>query len=102
ERRVVARRSQSRRELVERDPLFLLVALDRVGDPRELCRELLARSDQLETVGIETRACGGLELTELLAVGVGGQDGQLRLRVPNRHLLAAEGDALGEQPVLEL
>src|SRR5581483_12392577 len=50
----------------------------------------------------EARARLGLQLAELLAVAVRGEDGEPRLRVPERHLLAAEGDALGEQAVLEV
>src|SRR5262249_9307307 len=101
-RRVVARGFQRRRQLVQGDALLLLVALDRVGDARELGRELLAGCDQLEPVGVEARARVGLELAELLAIGIGRQHRELRLRVPKRHLLAAERDPLCEQPVLEL
>src|SRR5262249_15953343 len=101
-RRVVARGFQRRRQLVQRDALLLLVALHRVGDARELGRELLAGFDQLEPVGGEARARVGLELAELLAIAVARQHRELRLRVPKRHLLAAERDPLCEQPVLEL
>ena len=60
-----------------------------VGDPGELRLELLARAQQLEPVGVERGARLGLDLAELLAVGVVGQHRQLRLRGAQRHLLAA-------------
>src|SRR5262249_19944713 len=55
-----------------------------------------------EPVRVEARAGVCLELAELLAVAVGRQHSELRLRVPERHLIAAKRDALREQPVLEL
>ncbi len=87
---------------MQRDVLLLFVALDRTGDPRVLGGELLARSQQLEPVVVECRARLGLDHAELLAIAVGGKDGELRLRVAERHLLALERDACGQQLVLEL
>ena len=93
---------QRRRELAQRDALLLLVALDRVGDARELGGELLAGAQQLEPVGLNAALASAWISPELLAVGVLRQHGQLRLRVPQRHLLALERDALGQHAVLEL
>ena len=100
--RRVARALERTRQVAQRDVLLLLVALDRVGDPGVLGRELLGRTKEVEPVGVEPGAHLGLDRAELLAVGVGREHGELRLRVPERHLLALERHARGEQPVLEL
>ena len=57
---------------------------------------------QLATHLVEAGGCVGLEVAELFAVAVLGQDRELRLRGPERHLLALERDSLGENGVLEL
>ena len=101
-RRVVARSLERRGQLAQRDALLLLVAFDRVADPGQFGRQLLCRRDQLEPVGVEAGACVRLQLAELLAVAIGRQHRELRLRVSERHLLAPECDALCELPVLEL
>ena len=64
--------------------------------------ELLRPPQQLEPVGIEPSALGGLDLAELVAVGVLRQQRQLRLGRPERILLVLEPHARGKQPVLEL
>src|SRR5581483_3020980 len=84
--RLAARSLERRGELAQRDRLLVLVPLDRVGDPGVLGRQLLA----------------GTDAAELLALAVVRQDGEPRLRVPERHHLTLELDPLGEDPVLEL
>ena len=65
---------------MQRDALLVLVPLDRIGDAGDVRLELLARGQQLQPVGVERRARLGLDLAELLAVGVLGQHRELRLR----------------------
>ena len=100
--RVVACRLERDGQLAQRDPLLLLVALDRVGDAGQLRGELLLGGEQLEPVGVEARARLRLELAELLAIAIGRQHRELCLRVRGAAFPAPECDPLGEQPVLEL
>src|SRR6476469_393058 len=100
--RIDARLVQRPRELAEGDSLLLLVALERAGDSRQRGRELLGRAQEVQTVVVERGARLGLDRTELLALGVLREHRQLRLGVPERHLLALEGDAGREQAILEL
>ena len=89
-------------ELLQRDPLLLGVARDRVRLARELGLELLTGREQLTPVVVEAGADSVRERAELVAVAVAGQDCELRLRIPQRHLLAAPVDSRGQDPVLEL
>src|SRR5438105_4851025 len=100
--RLVARRVEREREPAERDPFLLRVTLDRVADLRVVGGQLFAGTDERERVVVEARHRLGLDLSERLAVAVVGQHGEPRLRISQRHLLALEGDALGEDAVLEL
>ena len=68
----------------------------------QLGLERLALRQQLERGRVERRRRVRLERAELLAVGVVVEHGELRLRVPQRHLLALPRDARGEDLVLEL
>ena len=97
----VARLLQRARELAQRDPLLLLVARDGIRLAGEDGGELLAGGDQLEPLVVEGGGRLGLEDAELLAVGVGRQHRELRLRRPERERLAVEVDPGGEDPVLE-
>ena len=97
----LARRSRSASARIG-DPLLLLVALDRIGDAGEVRRECVFVPQQFATRLVEGGGCVGLEIAQLFAVAVLGQHRQLRLRRPQRHLLALERDSLGENRVLEL
>ena len=89
-------------ELRQRDPLLFAVPRDGIGLARELGLECLAGREELAPVVVETRADSVRERAELVAVAVTGQHGELRLRIPQRHLLAAPVDPRGQDPVLEL
>ena len=71
------------------------------GSPGELRVELLAGAEELEPLVVERRRGVAVDAPELLAVGVLGQHGEAGLRAAQRHLLAAEGDARGQDLVLE-
>ena len=88
--------------VAQRDSLLLFVALDRIGDAGEVRRECVFVPQQFATQLVEGGGCVGLEVAQLFAVAVLGQDGQLCLRRPQRHLLAFERDSLGENRVLQL
>ena len=88
-------------ELAQRDPLLLLVPRDRVGLAGQLRGQLLAGAEQLEPLVVEGGVQVGLELAELLALGVGVQDRQPRLGRPQRQLLALVRQPRGELGVLE-
>src|SRR4051794_30198883 len=90
------------RQLAQRDRLLLLVPLDRVGDAGVVRGELLAGAHQLQPVGVERRARVRLDAAELVALVVRREHREQRLSVPERHLLALERNALGEEAVLEL
>jgi hypothetical protein len=89
-------------ELLERDPLLLGVARDRVGLAGQLRLQRLARREQLPPVVVEARVRRVRERAELVAIGVAGEDGEPRLRRSQRQLLAAPIDARRQDPVLEL
>src|SRR5581483_38001 len=86
----------------QRDALLVLVALDRIRDARMLGLQRLALTRELQPVGVERGARRLLDRAELLPVGVPGKHRQLRLRVAQRHLLAAKRHPFREQLVLEL
>src|SRR5207244_11431768 len=88
-------------ELAERDPLLLLAARDRVGLAGELRLELLAGAQELEPCLVEGRRGVGLQLAELVAVGVVREGREPRLGGPERQLLAAGGEAGRQDRVLE-
>ena len=67
------------REPAQRDPLLVLVSRDRARDAGQFGLQLLTLADQVEAVGVELRACRGVDLPEFFAIGVGGQNGKLRL-----------------------
>src|SRR4029079_10580457 len=64
--------------------------------------ELLTGSHEVDAIRVERRAGFGLDASELLAIRVGRQHGEHRLRIPQRHLFALERHARGEELVLEL
>src|SRR5581483_4429982 len=88
--RLAARSLERRGELAQRDRLLVLVPLDRVGDPGVLGRQLLAGTDQAERLVVEAGRRLRLDAAELLALAVVRQDGEPRLRVPERHHLTLE------------
>ena len=55
-------------ELPQRDALLVLVALDRVGDPGEVGRELVLVAQELAPALVELRGRVGLDVAELVAV----------------------------------
>ena len=89
-------------ELAQRDSLLVLVALDRVGDSGEVGRELVLVAQEVAPALVELRGSVGLDVAELVTVAVLGHDRELRLSRTQRHLLALERDALGQDRVLEL
>ena len=99
---VLARLAETLGERTQGDSLLLLVALDRVGDAREVRREPVFVPQQLAPQLVEGGGCVSLEVAELFAVAVLGEHRELRLRRPERHLLALERQSLGENRVLEL
>src|ERR671910_1672006 len=101
-RRVPRRSVERMLELAQRDPLFLGVARNRVELAGELGFERLPGAEQLPSVLVEAGALGVGERAELVAVAVGGQHGEPRLRRPQRQLLSLPVDARRENPVLQL
>src|SRR5919204_5044343 len=99
--RLLGRVDERALELAERDPLLLLAPRDRVGLAGELGLELLGRAQELEPRVVEGRGGVGVQLAELVPVGVAGEDREARLGRAKRQLLAPEGDARGEDRVLE-
>ena len=87
---LLARRHEDRLELAQRDLLLLLVARDRIGLAAQVRLELLVRADQVEPLLVEVRGAPPIELSELLAVLVLGDDREL------------EPHACGQLGVLEL
>ncbi len=99
---LVARLLEPFREVAERDALLLFVARHGIRDSGELARERALVSDQLTPALVELGRGVRLELAQLVAFGVVGEDGQLRLCRPERNLLALERDSRRENRVLEL
>ena len=89
-------------ELAQRHLLLLLVACDVLALASQLRLERLALRLQLRACLVERRRHVRLQCAELRAVGVRVEHGELRLRTPQRHLLALPRDARGEDLVLEL
>jgi hypothetical protein len=99
--RLLGRGDERRLELTERDLLLLLAPRDRIRLAGELGLELLARAQELEPRVVEGRGRVRVQISELVPVAVLGQDREPRLSRAERQLLAAEGDAGGEDRVLE-
>ena len=99
---LLARAVEHGRQVAHRDLLLLLVPSDRIGLCRELGLELLVGADQVEPVGVERGRSFAIDRRELVAVAIALDDRELRLRRPQRDLLALEVDARGQDRVLEL
>ena len=100
-----SRRSPPRRRsasVTDRDPLLLLVSLDRIDSSRELGCEIVLVAHELAPALVEAGGRLAVEVAELFAVAVLRQDCEPRLRRPERDLLALERDPLGEDRVLQL
>ena len=98
----VACRGEHGLELAQRDLLLLLVTRDRVGLLGQVRLELLVRAQQLEPLLVELGRLLPVELAELVALLVVGDHREPRERRAKRQLLALEGQARGEDRVLEL
>jgi hypothetical protein len=99
---LVARRSEDRLELAQRDLLLLLVTSDRVGLLGQVRLELLVRAQQFESLLVELGRLLPVQLTELVALLVIRDHCKTRERRAKRQLLTLEGQARGENRVLEL
>ena len=99
---LLARRHEDRLELAQRDLLLLLVARDRIGLAAQVRLELLVRADQVESLLVEVRGAPPVELSELVAILVLGDDRELCERRAQRKLLVLELHACGQLRVLEL
>ena len=97
-----ARRRERLLELAQRHLLLLLVARDVLALAGQLRLERLALRLQLRARLVERCRHVRLQRAELRAVGVRVEHGELRLRAPQRHLLALPRHARGEDLVLEL
>ena len=102
-RRVVARLLERPRELAQRDVLLLLVALDRVGDARST-RPRAPRSTRSSSrrSSLNCALASAWIAPSSSRSAYAASTRELRLRVAQRHLLAAERHARGEHAVLEL
>ena len=89
-------------ELPERDALVVLGALDGIGDAAQLRPHLLRLPRDAETPLVHRRGRIGVDLAQLLALVVRVEDGELRLGVTQRHLLAAVLDTDRQELVLNL
>ena len=98
----VVRSCEHRAELAHRDLLLLFVPRDRVGLPGEVGLQLLVRAQELESLVVERGGRRLVDLAELLPVAVVVEDRKLRLCRAQRHLLALERHARGEDGVLKL
>src|SRR3954453_18353161 len=98
---VVRRAAQHRLELAQGDLLLGLVAGDRIVVTRGLGLEILAGDEKLASLLVEARIELLRQLTELFALRVLGQNGELRVGRPQGKLLTVEAEPRSEQRVLE-
>jgi hypothetical protein len=98
----VRRPAQHVLELSQGDLLLGLVAGDGVAVARELGLEVVAGDEELAAPLVEASVELPHQLAELVSLPVLRDDGEPRLRRPQRHLLAVEGQPGCENRVLEL
>ncbi len=89
-------------ELAQRDLLLGLVPGDRVALAREAAVEVVAGDQQLAALPVETCVDLPHQLAELVALRILREDGEPRLRRPQRQLLPVERQPRREDRVLEL
>src|SRR5581483_642512 len=97
----IGRADEGALESAERDRLLLLGPSYRIRLAGDLPLEALGGGEQIEPLGVELRRLRPFELPELVAVPVGVEHGEAGLRRPQRHLLALEGHARGDERVLQ-